>query len=104
MSNNYPLETALRNRKTEIFGVKEKDFKKNHDVYLGAPCKWSAEQGATHTLYCGEVEGPCGTPGRGTRPAKLLKSVLYVGIDEDDEGKIVWEKWSVKIQWSFKND
>lgn len=75
----YPLEDKLRARKTPIVGVKEKSCGMTHDVYEGAPCEWSAERGATHTLYCGETEGPYGMPGRGTRPAKLLKTSLSLG-------------------------
>ena len=98
----YPLDDALRARKTPITGVREVEFKKDHEVFGGAPCDWSAERGATHTLYCGEIEGPYGTPGRGTRPAKLLKSVLYVGTDEQDD-QIVWEKWSIRTRYTFEN-
>jgi hypothetical protein len=102
MSQSYPLETALRNRKTPITGVVEKEYKKHHDVYEGAPCEWSRVRGATHTLYCGEVEGPYARPGTGTRPAKLSKTVLYVGIDEADD-LIVWEKWNVRTRYTFQN-
>jgi hypothetical protein len=99
----YPLEDQLRARKTPITGVVEQDFKKEHTVFGGAPCEWSAEQGATHTLYCGETEGRFGTPGRGTRPAILKKTVLYVGVDEDENGKVVWEKWNVRTRYTFAN-
>jgi hypothetical protein len=105
MSNTYyPLETKLRDRKMPIHGVKELSWGKTHDVYDGAPCEWSKEQGATHTLYCGEVEGPYGLPGKGTRPAILKKTVLYVGVDEDEYGKVVWEKWQIKRMWTFDNN
>ena len=103
MSQSYPLETSLRARKTPITGVSEKQYGKSHEVFTGAPCEWSAQQGATHTLYCGETEGPYGCHGRGTRPAKLLKTVLYVGVDEDEAGEIVWEKWEIKTRWVFQN-
>jgi hypothetical protein len=71
--------------------VREREFKKGHDVFDGAPNDWSAERGATHTLDCGSGAG------RGTRPARLLKTVLYVGVDEDADGQIVWEKWNVTL-------
>lgn len=70
--------------------VKEATHRKYHNVFDGAPCAWSKERGATHTLFCGEG------PGRGTRPAKLLKTVLHVGVDEDGEGGIKWERWQVR--------
>jgi hypothetical protein len=91
----FPIETELRNRNTTITGVKEKQYGLTHEVYDGAPCVWSELQGATHTLYCGEGVG------RGTRPAKLLKTILYVGIDEDPQGNIVWDKWSITTRWVF---
>ena len=100
----YPLEDSLRARKTPIVGVREKEYGKTHDVYTGAPCDWSSEQGATHTLYCGETEGKYGIPGKGTRPAILKKTVLYVGTDEDEYGKIVWEKWDIKTLWTYENN
>ena len=104
MSMNYPLETELHNRKTPITGVVEKRHGKTHEVFQGAPCEWSALYGATHTLYCGELEGLYRRPHTGTRPAKLLKTVLYVGIDEADGGGIVWEKWGIKTQYVFPNN
>lgn len=89
----YPLHDSLSTR--SVTSVREREYKKDHEVFDGAPCEWSRVRGATHTLYCGETEGPYGSIGRGTRPAKLLKSVLYVGTDEQDD-LIVWEKWSVR--------
>lgn len=102
MSEYYPLETKLRARKTPIVMVKEREYRKTHEVYQGAPCEWSAARGATHTLYCGEVEGPFARPGTGTRPAKLLKTVLYVGVDELD-GDVVWERWQISRVAEFVN-
>ena len=97
-----PLEDSLRSSRSAVIGVREKKYGKSHEVYEDAPCAWSAERGATHTLYCGEVDGPYGTPGRGTRPAKLLKSVMYVGVDEDEDGHIVWQKWAIRHLWRFE--
>lgn len=34
-----------------------------------------------------------------TRFAKVLKTVAYVVVDEDDEGREVVEKWRIKINW-----
>ena len=95
MSNTHPIENWLREDRS-LTGVREQEFKKEHEVYDRAPCDWSEAQGATHTLYCGEG---CG---KGTRPAKLLKTVLYVGTDEQDD-KIVWEKWSIKTLYRWEN-
>lgn len=79
-----------------LTSVKEKDLKNRHCVYDGPPSDWAKERGATHTLYCGDGLG------EGTRPAKLLQTVLYVGTDEVAD-QIVWEKWelipSATIVW-----
>ena len=83
----YPVMESLSGR--YLCTVREETYKKTHEIYSGAPCEWSAARGATHTLYCGEG------PGRGTRPVKLLKTVLYLGTTEDNE-TIVWEKWHIK--------
>lgn len=39
--------------------------------------------------------GPLGE----TRPAKILKTVAYVVVDEDQNGLPIVEKWSIKKQW-----
>ena len=71
--------------------VREQEFKKLHEVFQGAPNTWAKERGATHTLWTGTGIG------KGTRPAKLLKTRLYVGIDEDEQGQIIWEKWNTTV-------
>ena len=40
----------------------------------------------------------------GVRYAKLLKTVVYVCVDEDSEGNPVLEKWSIanKLMYSWK--
>lgn len=75
--------------------VREQDHRKDHVVLDGAPCEWSRERGATHTLDCGSG------PGRGTRPAILKKTRLWVGVDELEGGIIKWETWTVKhrVRW-----
>ena len=47
---------------------------------------WHKEQGATHEI---EVKD-------GTRGAIVHKTVAHVIIDEDDQGRAVWEKWPLK--------
>jgi hypothetical protein len=34
-----------------------------------------------------------------TRFAKILKTVAYIAVDEDAEGKPVLEKWDIKKKW-----
>lgn len=85
------META------KLTAVREKEYKRTHEVFEGAPCEWSAQRGATHTLWCGEGIG------KGTRPAKLLKTRLYVGVDEKPDGFIVWEKWEIRQIAEFDN-
>jgi hypothetical protein len=53
---------------------------------------WFKEHGATHEV---EVrKNPDGSGG--TRGAIVKQTVAHVIIDEDDEGKPVWEKWPLK--------
>lgn len=47
---------------------------------------WCQEIGATHVLLL---------PDFITRAAKVLKTVAYVAVDENETG-IVWEKWHIK--------
>ena len=89
--NHSDIENHLWNSKSAT--VKELEHKKLHAIYKGAPTIWSADRGATHTLWCGSG------PGRGSRPAILKKTVLLVGIDEVDD-KIIWEKWKIKTIFS----
>ena len=58
------------------------------NIIKGAPSEWSKAQGATHSILL---------ENGGTRAAKLAKTRAYVGVGEDDEGKIVWEKWGIRI-------
>lgn len=72
------------------FIFREKEFKRDHEVFNMPPCEWSSNKGATHTLFI----GPRDFHGCGTRPSKLLKTVLYV-MDDEDENK--WSKWEGRI-------
>jgi hypothetical protein len=84
---SYPILQSLKTR--QLTRVKEREFRRWHDVFDGAPCEWSASHGATHTLYTGEGIG------RGTRPARLMKTRLHVGIDEAESGGISWQVWYI---------
>lgn len=94
----WPVLEALRkSHPTPCFEVVELTHKHTHEVFSGAPDGWAEARGATHTLYCGEGHL------RGTRPAKLGKTVLWVGVDETStadgtDSKIVWEKWDIRIK------
>jgi hypothetical protein len=88
LSPESPFYNEFKNRSYSV--VTEKEFGKDHTVYDGAPCEWSAALGASHTLYCGDL------PGQGTRPAKLLKTVMYVADPERGNNEnIVWNKWDL---------
>ena len=52
--------------------------------------------GATHLVYVGPWCKPQPGVDRGTRAAIVKRTVAYVAIDEDDMGRPVWEKWSLK--------
>lgn len=44
--------------------------------------------------------GPCNTFDE-FRYAKILKTVAYVSIDEDAEGKPIVEKWDIKKHYTY---
>ena len=54
---------------------------------------WSEKHGATHTIFLIDDN---------TRPAKVLKTVAYVMIDEDASGP-VWEKWQIRHRFIRKD-
>ena len=56
-----------------------------HEFLPYSTDSWAKSQGATHTLITID----------GDRPAKLLKTVAYIGVDEDAYGNCVWEKWQL---------
>lgn len=89
MSNKFFTTDKSANMTCTIF--RENSYKKSHEFYDRAPDQWAADHGATHTLWCGEQLGA------GTRPAKLKATVAYVGVDENEDGSIKWEKWNGKI-------
>jgi hypothetical protein len=69
--------------------IQHKETKVCFHVISGAPSEWAKERGATHTLLSDRG---------GTRPAILSSTVVRVGIDEDAEGNIVWERWPVLVK------
>ena len=80
-----------RGESHDFFGnFREETYRRLHEVLEGAPDEWAATRGATHTLHMPHLKGgPHGT----TRPAKVGKTRVYIGVDEDDNGQIVWETW-----------
>jgi hypothetical protein len=76
---------------------RENEYRKSHVITAGAPCDWSKERGATHTLHIPERHSDIAGA---TRPAILKKTRLLVGIDETPEGDIAWERWVGKsTEW-----
>ncbi len=67
-----------------------------HFCNLGAPCKWSEDQGATHALHTND----------GCRPAQVYKTFALIGADEDEFGKVIWERWQIRKleqHWTSEN-
>ncbi len=92
-SSPTPLRDQLE-KTAKYVRVREKTHGLIHEVYETAH-GWAEARGATHTLYCGEGLG------RGIRAARLLKTVLWVSVDETPtadgtDHRIVWEKWDIK--------
>ena len=97
MANIAPSTTPVWDKLIATAGytrVREKTHGLVHEVFSCAD-GWAEARGATHTLYCGEGHG------RGIRAARLLQTVLWVGVDEvstadGTDHRIVWEKWDIK--------
>ncbi len=80
-------------RDTIIGYFTEKNYGNDFE-FKSVDCEWLKEQGCTHEIAVGGVHG---SPYRG---AKLLKTVVYVLVDEDENGN-VWEKWDIKKRVDF---
>jgi len=76
----------LRQLQNHNVSFNEVDEGLRHFCNLGAPCKWSEDQGATHTLHTMD----------GYRPAQVFKTFALIGADEDEFGTIVWERWQIR--------
>lgn len=68
-----------------------RETKRTFWAQSGAPNMWAYERGATHSL---EVSNRVGYGP--WRPAIIKKTVAYIGVDEDADGNIVWEKWPIR--------
>ena len=64
----------------------ESDFG-NYFTYRKTDNLWAIEQGFMHEIDVGNG---------GVRFARVLKTVAYVCVDEDAEGKAVFEIWRIK--------
>lgn len=58
----------------------------NYFTYRKTDNLWAIEQGFMHEVDVLD----------GVRFARVLKTVAYVCIDEDEHGKAVFEKWNIK--------
>jgi len=57
-----------------------------HYCAFGAPSEWAKERGSTHSLET--IDGP--------RPAQVYKTFALIGADEDEFGKVIWERWQIR--------
>jgi hypothetical protein len=74
----------------------EKEFGNLFEYLNTPPNDWAREHGATHSVCVGDV---INSP---LRPAIVKKTVVYVMVDENDDGP-VWEKWSIKNHRVYPN-
>ena len=51
-----------------------------------------------HEVFVGDGS----TAGNSTRLARVMNTVAYVVVDEDEFGQYVVEKWDIKTEWSRK--
>lgn len=70
---------------SEVASFVEKSHGHMHCVASVIPGSFAPE-GATHIIITRD----------GYRFIKLLKTVCYVAIDEDSDGKAIWEKWDIR--------
>ena len=59
---------------------------------------WSAQIGATHLIECSNDRN------WGMRYAKVLKTVVHVAVDVDENDQPVWESWPIRGHKFFKNE
>ncbi len=71
----------------------EKDYGARFE-FRAVEREWLKEQGCTHEIAVNDVHG---YPYRG---AKILKTVVHVLTDEDENGN-VWQKWQIKKRVDF---
>ncbi len=76
----------LRKLQAHNVSFNEVEVGLRHFCHLGAPCKWSEDQGATHSLHTMD----------GYRPAQVFKTFALIGADEDEFGAISWERWQIR--------
>ena len=73
----------------------------NHFEYARRPADdragWAAE--LPHLVYVGEKVGHLNT-----RAARVLKTVAYVAIDEDEYGQPILEKWDLRAHRNYPTD
>ena len=50
---------------------------------------WGRDNGATHLIEArGDINWAC-------RYARVLKTVVYVAVDVDENNRAIWEKWPI---------
>lgn len=74
----------------------ERDHKKTFEYSAHILSEWDREHGFDYRVFT----GPLGE----TRPARILKTVAYVCIDEDFSGNPVVEKWYIRHQWNREQE
>lgn len=78
-----------------IFEYAELDPSASHFEYDKA-------QGATHVVFVGPWSRPQPGIDRGTRAAIVKRTVAYVAVDEDENGRAVWEKWHIAKHYQYE--
>lgn len=73
---------------------REKEYGRSFGYSDTPPNEWAAERGATHNVHVADPNCP-------DRPARVLKTVAYIGVDENADGNIVWEKWHIDCHYRY---
>ena len=81
----------FRDATNPVGQFQEKEFKQHFEYTTAEPDSWGDTFGFPYSV----AVGPLGE----TRFAKVLKTVAYVVVDEDQNGDPVIEKWQIKHCW-----
>lgn len=85
-------DMAFFNDGSVVIGeFQELEFKKYFEFKAADADSWGSKKGYPYQI----AVGPLGE----TRFADIKKTVVYVVIDEDENGNPVTEKWAIKLVW-----
>lgn len=79
----------------KLVGFFINEFNNSYEYYKTEDA-WDVAHGFEYRIYVGSS-----LIGLETRPVKLLKTIVYVGVDEDGHGNPIIEKWKIKKHFVY---